>query len=211
MVSMSRVMIALPKRRAWMPSAPGCTNGIIGILSQCGTRLGDGGRPPLWSTSPPSPTLWLAILAPMDTDTNRIKRRRSPSVDSSSSEGSSFSDTADLRSPSPPPKYHRGTLPVHLPFACNLPPTCSQPDTSTSYATEGELERHQEIFHRWVCHVPIKDRTHTVPLNGIPESFVSRRGKDWEFKECGKVFPDEWLLNLVSLFTMTRGSHQSEG
>lgn len=138
------------------------------------------------------------ILEAMDTETSKMKRRRSPSVDSSSSEGSDSCIEGNLRSPSPPPKYHRGTLPEHLPFTCNLPPTCSQPETSTAYATNVELQRHQEIFHRWVCHVPIKDRTQAVSPDGIPESFVSRRGKDWEWKECGKAFPDEWMLSLVS-------------
>lgn len=168
----------------------------------------------------------------MQTDvTDRIRSKRARSLSSSSSSTSSAASSSHSHSrspsptPSPPPKYHRASPSPHATFRfiCTLPPTCSQPSTSTSYATLAELERHQEAFHRWVCRVPIRDReagpSRTRSSNGkgkdqdyggvdsrvpveddahrLPEGFVSGYGnKAW--KECGKVFPDERLLELVS-------------
>ncbi|WWC85587.1 uncharacterized protein L201_000451 [Kwoniella dendrophila CBS 6074] len=155
----------------------------------------------------------------MDTSMTRSKRARSISISISSSstsnsdrEGES-STSFHSRSPSPPPpKYHRGNS-THdgkdgnnddKRFLCVLPPTCSQPGKSTSYSNEIELEKHQNIFHKWICHIPIRDRVSsdtkgvTTTANIIiPESFTggrSEKGKRW--KECLKVFPDERLLNL---------------
>ena len=134
----------------------------------------------------------------MEAEAYSIKRRRSPSL-SSSEAGDDASVSS--RSPSPAPKYHRsgaGDEQQGNAFVCNLPPTCSQVHTSTSFATQAELQRHQETFHKWVCRVPVKDRYKPgATSSGVPEAFVSKK-KGWEWKECAKVFPDERLLNLVS-------------
>ncbi|KAK1926314.1 hypothetical protein DB88DRAFT_481422 [Papiliotrema laurentii] len=136
----------------------------------------------------------------MEYESSRVKRRRSASITSSSASSSSSSPSPSRSpSPAPVPKYHRtdhSLTPTDTPFTCNLPPTCSQPHTITSYATEEELLRHQETFHRWVCRTPIKDRSQPTPPDGVPTRFVSGNpdGKGW--KECGKVFPDERLLHL---------------
>ncbi|OCF34972.1 hypothetical protein I316_03519 [Kwoniella heveanensis BCC8398] len=124
---------------------------------------------------------------------------------------------ASSRTPSPPPKFHRALSPSRSSrsFICVLPPTCSQPDTSTYYATQAELDKHQETFHKWICHVPVRDREReyqaskgqsggkekeredTPVIDGVPESFVAGRIKDGKrWKECSKVFPDERLLTL---------------
>lgn len=128
----------------------------------------------------------------------RLKRRRSSISSSSSSSDNDDHTPSRSPSPSPTPKYHRATPSSDLPYTCNLPPTCSQPQTSTSYATEDELVRHQDTFHRWVCRTPIRDRIQPVPQNGVPQAFVGRGGSGKGWKECGKVFPDERFLQLVS-------------
>ncbi|WWC57917.1 uncharacterized protein I303_100452 [Kwoniella dejecticola CBS 10117] len=144
----------------------------------------------------------------MDITPSRTKRSRSSSSSSAGSIGSSpSSDEWDA----PPPKYHRGrstspsssTLTIK-PFLCVLPPTCSQPGTSTSYATQIELDRHQDTFHKWICHIPIRDRGLSTPSkgkgkengSGVPESFSGDKEEGRRMKECLKVFPDERLLNL---------------
>ncbi|WVR03414.1 hypothetical protein IAU60_000405 [Kwoniella sp. DSM 27419] len=140
----------------------------------------------------------------MDTSA-RFKRARSISSDSSySSDGSA----GPSRTPSPPPKYHRAPSPGTKPYSCHLPPTCSQPGTSTLYATQAELDRHQETFHRWVCRIPIRDRLaegapkgkerDQTPSDGwVPEQFVGRKERDGKrWRECAKVFPDERILAL---------------
>ncbi|WRT63445.1 uncharacterized protein IL334_000350 [Kwoniella shivajii] len=144
---------------------------------------------------------------------NRMKRSRS--LSSSSTEGSSSS----FRSPSPPPKYHRApSSPTTKPFLCVLPPTCSQTGSSTSYSNQVELDRHQDIYHKWICRIPIRDRAievshiakgkekETLDLDSdldlsktvtVPESFSGGRIKDGKrWKECLKAFPDERLYNL---------------
>lgn len=142
----------------------------------------------------------LAISTPpasrMEGDSSRYKRRRSPSASSSSSSGESDPEEGL----SPAPKYHRSTPSSSLPYTCTLPPTCSQPDTVSSYATEAELERHQDAFHRWICRTPIRNKARPTEEAAVPESFVSKRGgfNGEVWKECGKVFPDERLLHLVS-------------
>lgn len=147
----------------------------------------------------------------MDVDYIRSKRRRSSSISSSGEDSDAGSQASDSLSPAP--KYHRAIEQPgpSRPFLCTLPPTCSQPSTATSYSTEEELLRHQDTFHKWVCRTPIKFRidppTHSTPVadeNRVPEAFVSRK-KGWEYKECGKVFPDERLLDLVS--AMWTGVH----
>ncbi|WVF66473.1 hypothetical protein IAT40_001213 [Kwoniella sp. CBS 6097] len=153
----------------------------------------------------------------MDTS---FRSKRARSLSSSSGSSGSSSVGGPSRTPSPPPKFHRAPSPTTKSFICVLPPTCSQPDTSTYYATQAELDRHQETFHKWVCHVPIRDRgteSQGFPssgsgsggrnwkgkeregtlVNGVPESFVAGRIKDGKrWRECSKVFPDERLLLL---------------
>jgi len=133
-------------------------------------------------------------------------------MSSSDSDPGSGSDV-DLGSPapssptSPAPKYHRAPSPdrQHL---CTLPPTCSQPDTAQRFATLAELQAHQANFHQWVCRVAIRDKPGRVgegaevPVPVMPEHFAGRnpggRGKGTRWRECGKVFPDGRLLDLVS-------------
>ncbi|WVQ94072.1 hypothetical protein IAU59_001150 [Kwoniella sp. CBS 9459] len=149
----------------------------------------------------------------------RSKRARSLSSSSGGSAASSSSAGSSRTAPSPPPKFHRAPSPSSKPFICVLPPTCSQPDTSTYYATQAELDRHQDTFHKWICHVPIRDRERehqavstgsgsttskdkgkergSVPMDGVPESFMAGRIRDGKrMRECSKVFPDERLLSL---------------
>jgi hypothetical protein len=170
---------------------------------QIGHRVIDhcGGGPPTGQPSFILVVLGRSCLTPtshshMEGDSSRYKRRRSPSTSSSSSSGESDPE-GDL---SPAPKYHRSTPSSSLPFTCTLPPTCSQPGTVTAYATESELERHQDAFHRWICRTPIRNKPRPGDEAAVPEAFVSKRngfnGEVW--KECGKVFPDERLLHLVS-------------
>lgn len=127
-----------------------------------------------------------------------IKRPRS--ISSSSGSSSQASSSRSLSS-TPPPKFHKPVQSTHTnQYTCNLPPTCSQPHTSTSYPTEEDLERHQETFHRWVCRTSVRNRNthpqHQDPF-AVPEGFIA--GK---WKECGKVFPEERYLSLVGLFPL---------
>lgn len=106
----------------------------------------------------------------MDLDrSERAKRPRSLSSDSSSSSASasgsspvSLSDESSFNATRHPPKFHRSTddatalIIERKDYLCTLPPTCAQPGTSTSFATRAQLERHQEVFHRWVCRVPVR-------------------------------------------------------
>lgn len=141
-----------------------------------------------------------------------VHRKRARSVSSSES-GGGLSDvelgsTGSPSSPAPAAKYHRAPSPEreHL---CTLPPFCSQPDTAQRFATLEELEAHQTNFHQWVCRVAIRDKPGRVgegaelPIPVMPEHFAGRnpggRGKGTRWRECGKVFPDGRLLELVSL------------
>lgn len=151
--------------------------------------------------------------------TPRGKRARSVSSASSSSEGAA-SDRSRSLSPQPVPKYHRSSSDAARQgaYLCTLPPTCSQPGTATSFASQPELDKHQESFHRWICHTPVRDREAAAagpsrPFtraaaqqagldteddgSRLPEAFVSGYGKR-AWKECGKVFPEERLFDLVS-------------
>ncbi|WWC97269.1 hypothetical protein V866_004148 [Kwoniella sp. B9012] len=140
----------------------------------------------------------------MDIYQTRSKRARSDSSSSSSSSGSSSSrgeSTSTYQTPSPPPpKFHKGSSSPNeatKPFLCVLPPTCSQPGTSTSYSSQEELDRHQNTFHKWICHVPIRDREFASPDEQVPEGFIGgRMNKGKRMKECLKVFPDERLLEI---------------
>ncbi|WVQ81022.1 hypothetical protein IAT38_003129 [Cryptococcus sp. DSM 104549] len=149
------------------------------------------------------------------------KRPRSPSpfasLSSASDQDDSFSHSHS-RSPSPdlpPPKIHHADTP--LPFTCALPPTCHL--ENTRYATQVEVDRHEEVFHRWVCRAKVRDRDREVggsrardgggAVSGeggqerepggegegraLPESFVAGNRR---WKECLKVFPEERLLTL---------------
>lgn len=152
--------------------------------------------------------------------TPRGKRARSVSSASSSSDGGA-SDQSRSLSPEPFQKYHRSSSDAAGPgaYLCTLPPTCSQPGTATSFASQTALDKHQESFHRWICHTPVRDReaanagpsrpvtraaARQADLNAeedgsrLPEGFVSGYGKR-AWKECGKVFPEERLFELVSV------------
>jgi len=159
------------------------------------------------------PTTILPQQALMDLD-KPAKRRRSPSPSSKSSSSSPRSRSSSP-SLSPAPKYHRPSPSNLSPtdattYICVLPPTCSQPSTSSSYPTLAELERHQESFHRWICLTPIRVRAEEAEVQEgcLPERFTkTREGTSW--KECEKAFPDERLLNLVCPLGSTLCSSRS--
>lgn len=165
-------------------------------------------------------------------ENQRTKRRRSiSSTSSSSSTGSRISINSSLstsehhHNSSLPTKYHRSNFPTTSStiYTCTLPPTCNDLSRPPStFETQKDLERHQECFHRFICHAIIRDRvaeeaTATASASGslrgdhgsgenqsggrndnwVPTGFVTRSGgRIW--KECGKVFPEERLFELVS-------------
>ena len=129
----------------------------------------------------------------MDTDRSAVKRSRSIS---SSSDSSAASDSRSV-SYSPAPKYHRvsgspSKRGSSNTFICTLPPTCSNPDSASSYVTQEDLEGHQNAFHKWICTTPVRDKT--VPRDKAKSTGESSKA----MVECGKVFPEERLLTLVS-------------
>ncbi|CAK9786258.1 hypothetical protein CC85DRAFT_285759 [Cutaneotrichosporon oleaginosum] len=136
------------------------------------------------------------VSAETSAETER-KRARSPSP--------SPSPPPEAHSPTPldyhhrPTKFHRAPSPSRE-YLCTLPPTCSQPDTAQTFATEAELEAHQERLHRWMCRVPIRDKPGRVGEGAtvlVPEQFTGRGPRAGQrFRECGKVFPNERLLDL---------------
>lgn len=149
----------------------------------------------------------------MDESTPRNKRYRSASISSASSAGTSSSVHSASGGLSPPPKFHRpSTSASDSAYTCHLPPTCNKPDSSTSHTSQSELERHQLQFHNHICRVPIRDYTPGASRrpytrsearseaegSALPDGFVSGGGRG-RMKECGKVFPDERFLELVSL------------
>ncbi|GMK54251.1 hypothetical protein CspeluHIS016_0108370 [Cutaneotrichosporon spelunceum] len=83
-------------------------------------------------------------------------------------------------------------------YVCTLPPTCSLPDEAQRFSSLAEMEAHQERMHRWMCRVPVRDKPGRVGEGAtviVPEQFmVGRRGQ--RFRECGRVFPNERLLDL---------------
>lgn len=131
----------------------------------------------------------------------RNKRRRSESLSSESEDEGSMRS----RTPSPEPapaKFHRGESPPKE-LLCTLPPTCSQPGKAQAFATQAELDAHQASLHQWICRVPIRDKAGRVGEGEfviVPEQFSGRStaGKGNKWRECGKVFPDGRLLDLVS-------------
>ena len=141
----------------------------------------------------------------MNLDRSTVKRPRSSSPSSPASFVSfSASPSSSQRSPSlsPAPKYHRpspSTSFTPLPYTCHLAPTCSQPSNSTSYATLRELDAHQQAFHRWICRTPIRVRPSETKDGEVPQSFMRKTGEGkLGWRECGKAFPEERLLALVS-------------
>lgn len=103
-----------------------------------------------------------------------------------------YRDNPPSPSPSPPAKLSH--LPTPRPYTCTLPPTCHV--HHTHYHSQYHLERHHDIFHRWVCTASV--RVKEDHAEDIPQSFVAQRGwKKW--RECLKVFPEERLLDLVRL------------
>ncbi|TXT06034.1 hypothetical protein VHUM_03507 [Vanrija humicola] len=86
-----------------------------------------------------------------------------------------------------------------------MAPTCSQPGGATAFGTAAELEAHQAAMHRWVCAVPVREKPGRVPEGDavlvVPEQFAGRSalggaGRVHRWRECGKVFPDERMLDL---------------
>ncbi|EIW67830.1 hypothetical protein TREMEDRAFT_57357 [Tremella mesenterica DSM 1558] len=138
-------------------------------------------------------------------DHQEHRKRARPEESESEESDSSNETTPGSPSLTPPPKYHRASPHTTLDFICTLPPTCSQPETTTSYVTLEELERHQENFHRWICHHPIKvkqdDKTSgSATTTRVPESFASKRGEAL-LRSCEKVFPEARLLDLHRIET----------
>ncbi|WVQ76510.1 hypothetical protein IAR50_006180 [Cryptococcus sp. DSM 104548] len=140
-----------------------------------------------------------------------IKRPRSVSPSSSEASSSVSIPSAPPSPSTPPPKiHHRAQDPSSFAFSCSLPPTCHL--APTHYATTAELERHEQVFHRWVCHASVRDRDrepYSVTTSGalalgprstseahqVPESFTRQFGSQ-RWRECLKVFPEERLLQL---------------
>ncbi|KAL1409630.1 hypothetical protein Q8F55_003626 [Vanrija albida] len=107
---------------------------------------------------------------------------------------------------------HRDHVPAKLyrlpegdkPHLCTMAPSCSQPGSSQAFATAAELDAHQAAMHRWVCRVPVREKPGRVPEGEavlvVPEQFAGRsplaRGLGHKWRECGKVFPDERMLDL---------------
>lgn len=102
-----------------------------------------------------------------------------------------YRDAPPSPSPSPSPPAKLSHLPTPLPYPCTLPPTCHL--HHTHYQSPYHLERHHDIFHRWVCTAPVRVRDEHP--EHIPESFAAQKGcKKW--RECLKVFPEARLLDL---------------
>lgn len=143
----------------------------------------------------------------MDTSTPRVaKRGRSDSLSSTSSAASSSSSSST--SPAPLNKLQRASpAPVTDDLECSLPPTCFP--VSRTFGSAAELERHQQAFHTFICRKLVRDKDNLVVDRslpgqndpwGVPREFSSRIKKgDYGWKECRKVFPDQRLLDLVSL------------
>ena len=111
------------------------------------------------------------------------KRPRTPSS------SSSLLPTLDAASPDPPPKASRihpsetdgsstQSEVVGHPILCNLPPTCHH--KPTPIPNTNELERHYALYHAHVCGV----------------------------EDCGSVFPEARLLELVSFPDLCIGFHK---
>lgn len=144
------------------------------------------------------------VAGAMDPTLRAGKRGRSDSLSSISSTASTSSlhSLHSACSLSPLNKIQRGTSkPPSETLECNLPPTCF-PSTQ-SFDTVQELERHQLAFHTFVCRSMVRDKT---PVEGeagpsdlwnVPREFTSRKRDQW--KECRKIFPDQRVLDLVSL------------
>jgi len=140
----------------------------------------------------------------MDATPRAGKRGRSDSLSSilSTASTSSLHSLHSARSLSPLNKIQRGSSkPPSETLECNLPPTCFP--TTQSFDTVQELERHQLAFHTFVCRAMVRDKT---PVEGepgpsdlwnVPREFTSRKRDQW--KECRKIFPDQRILDLVSL------------
>lgn len=79
------------------------------------------------------------------------------------------------------PKASRG--PPSL--TCSLPPSCSLPNSPTVLTNSEEMEQHHATYHTHVCTAPDPDTSLGV-----------QRSRP---RECGKVFPDERFLDLVSV------------
>lgn len=113
-----------------------------------------------------------------------------------------YRDTPPSPSPSPPAKLSH--LPTPRPYTCTLPPTCHV--HHTHYHSQYHLERHHDIFHRWVCTASVRAKDEDA--DDVPQSFVAQRGwKKW--RECLKVFPEERLLDLVRLHVVSCLMHVS--
>ena len=154
----------------------------------------------------------------MDFSTPRSgKRARSSSISSNSTTTSNL-DSED-GSPGPFNKILRSAPTESAPtetIECSLPPTCFP--TPQTFSSVSELDRHQLAFHTFICRTPVRDKAGSSSTNptakgsggngaaaggiwDLPREFTSRNGGD-RWKECRKVFPDQRLLDLVSLSIM---------
>jgi len=138
----------------------------------------------------------------MDTTPRAAKRGRSDSLSSNSSGSSTRSQASSSRSLSPVNKILRSTSIPGEAIECNLPPTCFP--NSQKLETTAELERHQLAFHTYICRTPVRDKTASAQEGqndpwAVPREFKSRQRNEW--KECRKIFPDQRILDLVSLLS----------
>ena len=104
-----------------------------------------------------------------------------------SSSSNTLSSLSRSPSPEPTPKAARTALPpsssgVSTELFCNLPPTCHPPENRPTYlANSRELEAHYAKYHAHVC----------------------------EAENCGAVFPDAKMLELVSLYLHSKNARSN--
>lgn len=129
-----------------------------------------------------------------------------PTAERKRARSSSSASPSPPHSPTPldyherPTKFHRAPTAEHE-YVCTLPPACAQPGDAQTFESEADLEAHQERMHRWMCRVPIRDKPGRVGEGAtvlVSEHFTGRLPRPGQrFRECGKVFPNERLLDLV--------------
>jgi hypothetical protein len=130
------------------------------------------------------PSIQLYCILTMADDSYRLKRSRSSS--SSSSASTSHSRSSFSPSPGPQTKYHRTITPsTSSLYTCDSPPTCHGQDQQCTFQSLADLETHKERFHRYICEAQVRDKAETAA------------GEEKRWKACGKVFPEERLLELV--------------
>ncbi|GAA5912261.1 hypothetical protein JCM6882_005210 [Rhodosporidiobolus microsporus] len=112
------------------------------------------------------------------------KRRRSSSQGSGSSSSSSTP-------PSPSQKAFRSSSPPSSKYTCTLPPSCHE--TPSSFSSLDSLEDHHRAYHAFVCRAPPPTAEWAVDKG---KGKGKERVNEGEEAVCGRVFPDERILQL---------------